>query len=384
MTLRHSFISLAAVAGMAMAFGACSSSDEPGNEPAKDDKDIEITTKNLSSWTNYMRQVSSLLATDASSLRDAWTVSYNGSKAFATQFKDHSSSEYPSATSAVEEIVDKCAEIANEVGQAKIGDPYALYAAGRRDEALYAVESWYSWHSRDDYSNNIRSIRNVYYGAYDASTPAPNSLSAAIAAVNPELDTRVRTRIDAAETAILGIQQPFRNNIPSSETVTAMEACAELEETLNMQLKPAAIALPEATLEHVVTAIVDDVIVPTYNLLATRNTALRQSVEALCANPSTSTFEAAANAWMTAREPWEKSEAFLFGPVDALGLDPNMDSWPLDQASIVQILNSGNFDNLDWSDGDSDEAIEAKQGVRGFHTLEFLIFSNGRPRTINF
>lgn len=49
---------------------------------------------------------------------------------------------------------------------------------------------------------------------------------------------------------------------------------------------------------------------------------------------------------MVAREPWEKSEAFLFGPVDAMGLDPNMDSWPLDQASIIQILNSGNFNDL--------------------------------------
>ena len=38
--------------------------------------------------------------------------------------------------------------------------------------------------------------------------------------------------------------------------------------------------------------------------------------------------------------PWEQSEAFLFGPVDILGLDPNMDSWPLDQVAIVNILNS--------------------------------------------
>ncbi len=124
--------------------------------------------------------------------------------------------------------------------------------------------------------------------------------------------------------------------------------------------------------------------VPTYTLLAQRNAALKASVEALCAAPSNATFETAANAWMSAREPWEKSEAFLFGPVDAMGLDPNMDSWPLDQASIIQILNSGNFNDLNWSDGDSDDAIEAKQGVRGFHTLEFLLFLNGRPRTLSF
>ena len=83
-----------------------------------------------------------------------------------------------------------------------------------------------------------------------------------------------------------------------------------------------------------------------------------------------------------AREPWEKSEAFLFGPVDALGLDPNMDSWPLDQVAIVNILNSGNFDDLNWTDGESDDEIEAAQNVRGFHTLEFLLFKNGEPRTV--
>ena len=60
-----------------------------------------------------------------------------------------------------------------------------------------------------------------------------------------------------------------------------------------------------------------------------------------------------------------------------------MDSWPLDQDQIATILNSGNFDNLDWSDGDDDETIEAKQGVRGFHTLEFLTFRNGKARTLN-
>ena len=31
-------------------------------------------------------------------------------------------------------------------------------------EALYAVESWYSWHSREDYSNNIVSICNAFCG----------------------------------------------------------------------------------------------------------------------------------------------------------------------------------------------------------------------------
>lgn len=80
---------------------------------------------------------------------------------------------------------------------------------------------------------------------------------------------------------------------------------------------------------------------------------------------------------------WEKSEAFLFGPVDALGLDPNMDSWPLDQDAIVNHLKSGNFNDLLWGDGDDDSKVEAAQNIRGFHTLEFLLFKDGNPRKTN-
>jgi uncharacterized iron-regulated protein len=60
-----------------------------------------------------------------------------------------------------------------------------------------------------------------------------------------------------------------------------------------------------------------------------------------------------------------------------------MDSWPLDQEAIANILNSGKFDQLTWSDGDSDDDIEAVQSVRGFHTMEFLIFKDGQARTLN-
>ena len=72
------------------------------------------------------------------------------------------------------------------------------------------------------------------------------------------------------------------------------------------------------------------------------------AVQQLKANPSSATFETAAKAWMTARQPWEMSEAFLFGPVDELGLDPNMDSWPLDQDAIKNVLKSGDFSGMDW------------------------------------
>lgn len=65
-----------------------------------------------------------------------------------------------------------------------------------------------------------------------------------------------------------------------------------------------------------------------------------------------------------------------------MGLDPNMDSWPLDQNAIVQILNSQNWSDLEWSEGDDEAAIESAQNVHGFHTLEFLLCKNGEPRKV--
>lgn len=285
----------------------------------------------------------------------------------------------------IEQLIEGCETIANEVGETKIGDPYSRYMNGDINGALYAVESWYSWHSRDDYSNNILSIRNAYYGSRDGKV-ATQSLAALIAQHNSNLDKEMKEGIATAYNAILAIPQPFRNNINSNEAKLAMQACEDLESTLGKlksYIERTAAINQDDVLGPIVAHYTDVVVLPTYRELKEKNEALYQAAQAFNRAPSDATFKAACNAWLTAREPWETSEAFLFGPVDALGLDPNMDSWPLDQAAIVNILNSGNFENLTWTDGDADDKIEAVQGVRGFHTLEFLLFKDGQPRTVN-
>lgn len=283
----------------------------------------------------------------------------------------------------VKQILDGCIDIATEVGESKIGDPLNKWNNGQQTEALYSVESWYSWHSRDDYQNNIRSIRNAYYGSRDGSV-ASSSLSSLVASVNSDKDKEVKDAIEAARAAIEAIPQPFRNNINCTEAKTAQTKCAELVtvlENLSGYIEQTGTINQDENLEPVVTAYVNSVVLPTYKELKEANTALFNTVKAFRDAPSNANFEAVCEAWMTARQPWETSEAFLFGPVDNEGLDPNMDSWPLDQDAIVNILNSGNFDDLDWTDGDAEDAVTAKQEVRGFHTLEFLAFRNGEART---
>ena len=62
-----------------------------------------------------------------------------------------------------------------------------------------------------------------------------------------------------------------------------------------------------------------------------------------------------------------------------------MDSWPLDVDAIVNLLNSQNWDEMEWSGdfNEDSETIGAAQNVRGYHTLEYLLFKNGQPRTVN-
>ena len=186
---------------------------------------------NATAWAQYMRNTAQLLVNDVTTLVDAWNNDY------ATSFKNHNGGDFTSGLSCIEQLIDGCIDIAGEVGDAKIGDPYSLYVSGKTNEALYAVESWYSWHSRDDYTNNILSIRNAYYGSRDGSINN-HSLSKLVAKYNATLDTKVKDAINTAADAIQAIPQPFRNNINSSEARAAMEACADLGDILENELKP--------------------------------------------------------------------------------------------------------------------------------------------------
>ena len=200
------------------------------------------------------------------------------------------------------------------------------------------------------------------------------------------MDAAMRKAIQDAADAIQAIPQPFRNNINSNESKAAMEACSVLEEALtNMSAyvqSQFSSAEYDSRLDAIVAQYVDYVVLPTYKSLQEGNESLFNAVSAFRSNPSNEAFQKACDAWLVAREPWEKSEGFLFGPVDSEGLDPNMDSWPLDQNAIVQILESGNFDNIEWGEGDSEETVTAAQNVRGYHTLEFLLFKDGEPRKV--
>ena len=347
------------------------------------ENNIDVTSANINTWTQYATAVANLLAKDASDLNEAWAVSYKDGEPYAQTFKTFGG-EFQSASACVQQIVDGCIDIAGEVGTAKIGEPRDLWEAGKHTEAVYAVESWYSWHSIDDYSNNILSIRNAFNGTRD-NQEAGHSLAAFTKAKDAALYASVKGKIDAAYSAIKGMAAPFRSHIGHPSVLVAQDACAALVNVLEKDLTAFISAhADDVELEAIVRTYVDQVVLPTYADLVNKTAALQQAIKALANQPSSATFKHAADLWIEAREPWETSEAFLFGPVADLGLDPNMDSWPLDVDAIKGVMESGKIEELIKWEGEYDEDsedIEAVQNVRGFHTLEFLLFKDGKART---
>ena len=377
---------------LSLGFAACNKDEndnssksipEGTSEVEINENNVDVTEQNINTWTQYATAVANLLAKDASDLNQAWSVSYNGGEAYAETFKNFGG-EYQSAAACVQQIVDGCIDIAGEVGTAKIGEPRDLWEAGKYTEAVYAVESWYSWHSIDDYSNNIISIRNAFNGTRN-NQEATHSLANFTKSKNATLYASVKGKIEAAYNSIKGMSAPFRSHIGSPSVLVAQEACAALVDVLEKDLTSfVSQNANDDEMDEIVRTYVDQVVLPTYTDLVSKTAALRQAIVALSNNPSSNAFKNAANLWIEAREPWETSEAFLFGPVADLGLDPNMDSWPLDVDAIKGVMESGKIEELIKWEGEYDEDnedIEAVQNVRGFHTLEFLLFKDGKART---
>jgi len=119
----------------------------------------------------------------------------------------------------------------------------------------------------------------------------------------------------------------------------------------------------------------EHVVVGTYEDMKSKGAALSAAVQMSNADPSNqSKLDAAGVAWRAMREPWESSEAFLFGPADFLSLDPALDSWPVDHQQLDNVLASS-FEL-------TPEFIRNGLGpaLRGFHTVEYLLFRDGSPR----
>jgi len=114
-----------------------------------------------------------------------------------------------------------------------------------------------------------------------------------------------------------------------------------------------------------------EVITKTYFDLYTNATLLKTACQNLSIGDETKLL-AVKNAWAATRAPWEKSEGFLYGPVDTEGIDPAIDSWPVDVNAINNILNSSQAIT---------SALLNNNDARGFHTIEYLVWGLNGNKT---
>lgn len=147
---------------------------------------------------------------------------------------------YVNYAEAVQELIVGAQDIADEVGNQKIGNPVGSGLASDPDY----IESPYALNSITDFLDNIRSVSNAYMGHTPEPgrtepyiTTAPHPLSDYVAAVDPGLDTRMRGAIAAAMEAIGRMREPFA---ATSQDISmrdvnfaAVEACNELNSLMD-------------------------------------------------------------------------------------------------------------------------------------------------------
>ena len=132
---------------------------------------------------------------------------------------------------------------------------------------------------------------------------------------------------------------------------------------------------------------VPNVVYNTYKVLADEsdklyqalNSASQKGVESLTQGD----IDGICSTFLNARKYWEQSEAFLYGPATTFGIDPHIDTWPLDVEALATTLsNADQMAMLKGDDGIGYAGAKLGQELLGFHGIEFIIFREGKNRTV--
>ena len=139
----------------------------------------------------------------------------------------------------------------------------------------------------------------------------------------------------------------------------------------------------KAQKEAIVKQYLNHTVYPTYQNLASEADKLVNRLETLKDNMTQANVNATAETFLEARHWWEMSEAFLFGAASDFGIDPHIDSWPLDEDAFNNLMASPNM--IAMLADDEDGSIAGEQlgnALLGFHGIEYILFRNGQPRNV--
>lgn len=140
----------------------------------------------------------------------------------------------------------------------------------------------------------------------------------------------------------------------------------------------------DAEFEAIAQQYVDHTVLVTYKNLADETELLVTKLKTLQANKSDANVQAACETFLEARAWWEKSEAFLFGAAADFGIDPHIDSWPLDlDALLTALKNTAQINAMAGEDGDVYAGEKLGNSLLGFHGIEYIIFKDGNAKPVS-
>ena len=146
----------------------------------------------------------------------------------------------------------------------------------------------------------------------------------------------------------------------------------------------------EQAMQAITDQYVNNVIFPIYQSLASQTSTLfDQLVEAKskfrAGTLTQGDIDKLCTTFIAARSAWEQSESFLYGAATDFGIDPHIDTWPLDRTALAKALSSAeiieDLDDLDEGGIDNARALVGEQQL-GFHGIEFIIFRDGKNRSL--
>lgn len=146
----------------------------------------------------------------------------------------------------------------------------------------------------------------------------------------------------------------------------------------------------EQAMQAITDQYVNNVIFPIYKSLASQTSTLfDQLVDAKskfrAGTLTQGDIDKLCTTFIAARSAWEQSESFLYGAATDFGIDPHIDTWPLDRTALAKALSSAeiieDLDDLDEGGIDNARALVGEQQL-GFHGIEFIIFRDGKNRSL--
>jgi putative iron-regulated protein len=145
---------------------------------------VDFTAREL----EYLSSLSTDLNKITLNLKNSWDPAISGNFSVQLTTAGTGSNRFASRKDAFITIVNAMAGICDEVANGKMEDPLVA-----QDSLL--EESQFSHNSLEDFTNNIRGVRNAYLCTFTTDGTGLNEL---VASINISLDNSIRSKIDAA------------------------------------------------------------------------------------------------------------------------------------------------------------------------------------------